>query len=154
MGSSKHEKEVTPKVADDSIVDWAELLWEPIKDELLKQVKVKLSIPKGKPYAILSSENHKGLLQYILQYSVRDGEAIVRLETYGGEDAKNRFDAKIAASHAVNPIKHATISQGQRNKDKWAWTIGNKIDKSDASLITWYVETLLAVYAFMEDITL
>ncbi len=153
-GSSKPEKEVTPKVADDSIVEWAELLWEPIKDELLKQVKVKLSIPKGKPYAILSSENHKGLLQYILQYSVRDGEAIVRLETYGGEDAKNRFDVKIAASHAVNPIKHATISQGQRNKDKWAWTIGNKIDKSDASLITWYVETLLAVYAFMEDITL
>ena len=147
---SKPAKEVTPKAADDSNVEWSELLWEPVKEELLKQVKVKLSIPKGKPYVILASENHKGLLQYILQYSVRDGEAIVRLETYGGEDAKNQFDAKIAASPAGHPIKQAVISQGQKNKDKWAWTISTKIDKSDAGLVKWYAETLLAVYAFME----
>lgn len=151
---SKPAKEVTPKAADDSNVEWSELLWEPVKEELLKQVKVKLSIPKGKPYVILASENHKGLLQYILQYSVRDGEAIVRLETYGGEDAKNQFDAKIAASPAGHPIKQAVISQGQKNKDKWVWTIATKADKSDAGLVKWYVETLLAVYAFMEDITL
>ena len=99
---------------------------------------------------ILASENHKGLLQYILQYSVRDGEAIVRLETYGGEDAKNQFDAKIAASPAGHPIKQAVISQGQKNKDKWVWTIATKADKSDAGLVKWYSETLFAVYAFME----
>ena len=147
---SKPAEEVTPKAADDSNVEWSELLWGPVKEELLKQVKVKLSIPKGKPYVILASENHKGLLQYILQYSVRDGEAIVRLETYGGEDAKNQFDTKIAASPAGHPIKQAVISQGQKNKDKWAWTISTKIDKSDAGLVKWYAETLLAVYAFME----
>ena len=147
---SKPAKEVTPKAADDSNVEWSELLWEPVKEELLKQVKVKLSIPKRKPYVILASENHKGLLQYILQYSVRDGEAIVRLETYGGEDAKNQFDAKIAASPAGHPIKQAVVSQGQKNKDKWAWTISTKADKSDAGLVKWYAETLLAVYAFME----
>ena len=144
------EKKKPAKAADDSNVEWSELLWEPVKEELLKQVKVKLSIPKGKPYVILASENHKGLLQYILQYSVRDGEAIVRLETYGGEDAKNQFDAKIAASPAGHPIKQAVISQGQKNKDKWAWTISTKADKSDAGLVKWYAETLLAVYAFME----
>lgn len=144
------EKKKPAKTADDSNVEWSELLWEPVREELLKQVKVKLSIPKGKPYVILASENHKGLLQYIMQYSVRDGEAIVRLETYGGEDAKNQFDAKIAASPAGHPIKQAVISQGQKNKDKWAWTISTKIDKSDAGLVKWYAETLLAVYAFME----
>lgn len=147
---SKPETEVTPKVVEDSTAEWSELLWEPVKAELLNQVKVKMSIPKGKPYVILASENHKGLLQYILQYSVRDGEAIVRLETYGGEDAKNQFDAKIAASPAGHPIKQAVISQGQKNKDKWAWTISTKADKSDAGLVKWYAETLLAVYAFME----
>jgi hypothetical protein len=85
---------------------------------------------------------------------VRDGEAIVRLETYGGEDAKNKFDAKIAACSAGHPLKQATISQGQRNKDKWAWTIVKKVDKSDSGLVKWYADTLLAAYAFMEDITL
>lgn len=151
---SKPTKEVTPKVTDDSTIEWSELLWEPVKDELLKQVKVKLSIPKGKPYVILASENYKGLLQYILQYSVRDGEAIVRLETYGGEDAKGQFDAKIAASPAGHPLKQAVVSQGQKNKDKWSWTIAIKADKSDTGLVKWYAETLLAAYAFMEEKTL
>ena len=118
---------------------------------MLKQVKVKLSIPKSKPYVILASENYKGLLQYIMQYSVWDGEAIVRLETYGGEDAKSQFDAKIVASPTGHPLKQTVVSQGQKNKDKWSWTIAIKADKSDAGLVKWYAGTLLAVYNFMED---
>jgi hypothetical protein len=140
----------TPKKVKASEFPWEAKLWEPIKSEVLKQTKVKMNIPKGKSYAIVSSGSNKGLLQYILQYNVREEEAIVRLETYGGEDAKNKFDAKIATCPADHPLKQVIASQGQRNKDKWAWAIVNKIDKSDVSIVKWYAETLLSVYAFME----
>lgn len=145
------KKEVNESVSE---FPWGVKLWEPIKTEMLKQATVKMSIPRGKSYAIISSGSNKGLLQYILQYSVRVGEAKVCLETYGGEDAKGKLEARIAACPAGHPLKKATISQGQRNKEKWAWTIVNKIDNSDASLVDWYVDTLLAVYTFIEDTVL
>jgi hypothetical protein len=76
------------------------------------------------------------------------------METYGGEVVRGKILAAIANIPDAHPLKHAELVQGKRNKNKWAWSLKHNIDKSDAGLVKWYAETLLAVYAVMEDMTL
>jgi hypothetical protein len=97
-----------------------------------------------------ASEKQKGTIQYGASYGLKDGEAVVWIETFGGDELKNLIDAKVANAPSDHPLKQATVSQGKRNKNKWAWSIAEKIDKADNGLIQWYVDTLLAVYTFME----
>jgi hypothetical protein len=133
---------------------WETKLWEPVKAELLKHVKVKMSIPKGKPYTIIASATHKGIIQYGASYGVRESEAIVWMETYCGESVRDKVIAAITSLPAEHPLKIAEISQGKRNKDKWAWSIRLKMDKSDSGLVKWCVETLLSIYTVMEGMEL
>lgn len=140
----------TPKKLKVSEFPWEAKLWEPVKAALNKQIKVKMSIPKGKPYTLIASEKQKGTIQYGASYGLKDGEAVVWIETFGGDELKNLIDAKVANAPFDHPLKQATVSQGKRNKNKWAWSIAEKIDKADNGLIQWYVDTILAVYTFME----
>ena len=140
----------TPKKLKVSEFPWEAKLWEPVKAALNKQIKVKMSIPKGKPYTLIASEKQKGTIQYGASYGLKDGEAVVWIETFWGDELKNLIDAKVANAPSDHPLKQATVSQGKRNKNKWAWSIAEKIDKADNGLIQWYVDTLLAVYTFME----
>jgi hypothetical protein len=144
----------TPKKVKASEFPWDTKLWEPVKAELLKHVKVKMSIPKGKPYTIIASATHKGIIQYGASYGVRDCEAIVWMETYCGEVVRDKVVAAITSLPAEHPLKIAEISQGKRNKDKWGWSIRRKVDKSDSGLVKWCAETLLAVYTTMEGMEL
>jgi hypothetical protein len=64
-----------------------------------------------------------------------------------GNDAQlgDIIEAKIANAPT---IQSATIAQGKRNKDKWAWAIC--MDKYDPALIEWYANTVLSIYTFIE----
>ena len=143
-------KETTVKV-DESAIEWAELLWEPVKEKLQKKVDIKISIPKGKSYMLCQSVAHKGQLGYCCTYGVRAGEAVVVFETYGGEEVRDAINAVVSAAPEGHPVKQAIMSQGKKNKDKWAWSIRRNVGKDDNELIDWYVEMLLACYKFMES---
>lgn len=140
----------TPKKLKASEFPWEAKLWEPVKAELLKHVKVKMSIPKGKPYTIIASATHKGIIQYGASYGVRESEAIVWMETYCGESIRDKVVAAITSLPAEHPLRMAEIGQGKRNKEKWGWSIRRKVDKSDSGLVKWCAETLLAIYTVME----
>ena len=144
----------TPKKVKASEFPWETKLWEPLKDELLKHVKLKMSIPKGKSYTIIQSAANKGKATICATYTVRECLANVVLETYGGEETRDKIVSAISNAPDNHPLKSAELSQGKKNKNKWAWSIKHCIDKTDSNIINWYTETLIASYALMEDMTL
>ena len=144
----------SPKKIKSSEYPWDVKLWEPIKEEMLKLVKAKLTIPKGRPYAWMQHiTNHKKLGTGV-GYSVRDSHANVSLETYLGVEAKDKIIEAISKLPSDHPLKSAEMSQGKRNKNKWAWDVHKQIGKTDSGLIKWYVETLFAFYTAAEAIDL
>lgn len=129
-----------------------EIFWDAVKEQLSEHHDVKMSIPKGKGYSIIASKTHKGILQYIVAYSIREAEAYVSWETYHGDDAMGMIETAVASAPTGHIIKQAAKSQGKKNKDKWAWSIARKVDASDSSLLQWYVDTLLPVYEYFESL--
>ena len=144
----------TPKKVKASEFPWETKLWEPLKDELLKHVKLKMSIPKGKSYTIIQSAANKGKAAICAAYTVRECLANVVLETYGGEETRDKIVSAISNAPDNHPLKSAELSQGKKNKNKWAWSIKHCIDNTDSNIINWYTETLIASYTLMEDMTL
>jgi hypothetical protein len=144
----------TPKKVKASEFPWEAKLWEPVKAELLKHVKVKMTIPKGKPYATIQSVANKGKIACGISYGVRESEAYVWMETYQGEEMKEKILTSISKLPADHPLKVAELGQGKKNKNKWAWSIKQRIDKSDSGLVNWFAERLLAIYTAMEDMAL
>ena len=132
--------------------DCPEIFWAAVKEQLSKHHNLKMSVPKGKGYSIIASKTHKGILQYIVAYSVREGEAYVSWETYHGDDAMDMIETAVGSAAANHVVKQATKSQGKKNKDKWAWSIARKVDVSDSSLLQWYVDTLLPVCEYFESL--
>ena len=148
------KKSDTPKNLKTSEFPWDVKLWEPIKAEMLKHRKLKVSIPKGKPYMGIASVANKGNVAVWASYSIRDCAAFVSMETYGGEVVRDKILEAIANIPDTHPLKHAELVQGKRNKNKWAWSLKHNIDKSDAGLVKWCAETLLAIYTVMEGMEL
>ena len=137
-------RETEPKI-DEASIDWDELLWNPVMDEILKQINVK--IKRGGNYAWFDGN----ACRYVMCYLPGRRRAKVYLETFDGEAAKNIIDAKIASAPEGHILKQTVLIQNSKNKDKYNWVIENKEDKSEADLIKWYVESLLAFYTFMES---
>ena len=144
----------TPKKLKTSEFPWDIKLWEPVKAELLKHMKIKVSIPKGRSYMGVPSVANKGNVAVWISYGVRESTACVSMETYGGEEMKGKISAVIASLPGTHPLKHAALLQGKRNKNKWAWSIKHSIDKTDAGLVQWYVDQLLSLCTVMEGMTL
>jgi hypothetical protein len=138
-----------PKRVKVSEIQWAEKLWNPVKEQLSQSLNIKMSIPKDKGYSHISSEAIKGAI-YTFSYSVKSGVAAVSLETFGGEEIKRVVEQKIATAPADHPIRSAVVSQGKKNKNKWNWSIQINIDKYDPTLIQWYVDTVLSMYTLLE----
>ena len=59
--------------------------------------------------------------------------------------------SKLPSDH---PLRDAELSQGKKNKNKWAWSIKQQIDKTDLGLVKWCSDRILAIYTTMEDMTL
>lgn len=138
----------TPRKLKVSEINWAEKLWEPMKEVLLSHAKMKISIPKEKSYCFVKCESVPASI--CVGYSVRNSLATVSLETYGGDEAKMVIENKLAQASAEHLVRQAELSQGKRNKDKWAWTLSLTIDKTDSNLVKWYADSVLAFYSCVE----
>lgn len=144
----------TPKKLKTSEFPWDIKLWEPVKTELLKHMKVKVSIHKGRSYMGVPSVVNKGNLAVWASYAVRESTASVSMETYGGEDIRDKILAAIANLPDAHLLKYAELVQGKKNKNKWAWSIKNNIDKSDSGLVKWYIDMIISLYEAMENMAL
>ena len=144
----------TSKKHKTSEFPWDVKLWEPIKAELLKNVSVKMTIPKGKPYVIIQSVANKGKIACGITYSVRESEVYVWMETYQGEEMKEKILTAMSKLPSDHLLKSAELGQGKKNKNKWAWSIKQQIDKTDTNLVKWCSDRILAVYIAMEDMAL
>lgn len=143
-----------PKKLNTSEFSWDVELWEPIKAEMLKYVNVKMSIPKGRPYVIVQSIVNKGKIACGVSYGVRESKVYVWMETYQGEEMKEKILTAISKLPSAHPLRDAALIQGKKNKSKWAWNIKLQIDKTDSNLVKWCSDRLLAVYIAMEDMVL
>lgn len=144
----------TSKKHKTSEFPWDVKLWEPIKAELLKNVSVKMTIPKGKPYVIIQSVANKGKIACGISYSVRESEVYVWMETYRGEEMKEKILTAVSKLPSDHLLKSAELGQGKKNKNKWAWSIKQRIDKTDPGLVKWCSDRILAIYTTMEDMAL
>lgn len=144
----------TSKKHKTSEFPWDVKLWEPIKAELLKNVSVKMTIPKGKPYVIIQSVANKGKIACGISYSVRESEVYVWMETYRGEEMKEKILTAMSKLPSDHLLKSAELGQGKKNKNKWAWSIKQQIEKTDSNLVKWCSDRILAVYIAMEDMAL
>ena len=138
----------SPKKLKVSEIDWSGKLWIPIKEQISSSINTKMTIFKGKPYCFIHS--CRQYLGYCIIYSVRDNMAVVTFETYGGEAAKRKIEAILDRAPANHIIRQVKMSQGKRNKNKWAWVLEKQMDKSDPTIIDWYKEVFLAFYTFLE----
>lgn len=144
----------TPKKLKTSEFPWETKLWEPVKTELLKHVKIKMAIPQGRPYVTIQSVANKGKIACGISYSVRESEVYVWMETYQGEDMKEKILIAMSKLPSDHPLRDADLSQGKKNKNKWAWSIKQQIDKTDPGLVKWCSDRILAIYTTMEDMAL
>ena len=144
----------SPKKLKASEYPWDIKLWEPVKAEILKHVKVKMTIPKGKSYCYIQSVANKGKLSCGVTYIVRDSEADLWMDTYQGEEMKDKIVTAISRLPEDHPLRSAEISQGKKNKNKWAWSIRKSFDRNDYGLVKWYADGLLAIYTAVEEMEL
>ena len=138
----------SPKKLKASDIDWAGKLWIPVKNQISSSLSTKMNIPNGKSYCIIHScAQYFG---YCMVYSVRTNIATVTFETYGGETVKRKIEEILEKAPADHIIRQVKMSQGKRNKNKWAWAFEKQIDKFDPAIVDWYKETFLAFYTFLE----
>lgn len=130
-----------------------EALWEAVAAQLSDTVKTRFNIPKGRSYCSITSGMHKGLIEYWAQFLVRENKAQAEIETFGGEEAKSTIEAIIKTAPEGHIIKSATVKQGAKNKDKWAWSVTTSLEGlNDEQLVKWYADTLKAFYTFFEGV--
>lgn len=144
----------TPKKLKASEFPWDVKLWEPIKAEMLKHVKVKMTIPKGRAYVSIQSVANKGKIACGISYGVRESEVYVFMETYQGEEMKEKILAAISKLPSDHPLREAELTQGKKNKNKWGWGIRQRIDKNDSGLVRWCSDKIIPIYTAMEDMVL
>ena len=138
----------TPRKLKEVDVPWAEVIWTPLKEKLSKMSDIKGSKPADRSYTIYKIKSINA--QIVPWYRVKTNEAGVALETYGGEEVKTIIDDLLSKVPADSAVRQAELSQGKKNKDKWNWTLINKIDKYDSNIIQWYADAILAFYKVVE----
>ena len=138
----------SPKKLKSSEIDWAGKLWIPFKNGIASTLTTKMNIPNGKSYCLIHSCGQN--FGYCMTYSVRTNIAAVSFETYGGEEVKQKIEAILEKAPADHIIRQVKMSQGKRNKNKWAWTLEKQIDKFDPAIIDWYKTVFVAFYSFLE----
>ena len=134
----------TPKQLKRSEVPWDKVLWTPLNEKLSKVLKIKLPKPGTRPYIGYKVKSINAMVY--ATYSVSDGFARVGLETHSGEEGKAIIENVLAQLPEDNPFKNAEMSQGKKNKDKWAWVVLVSMDKNDSRLVQWYADNILNAY--------
>ena len=124
------------------------MLWDRVIEKL--QLKMNITNPKGRPYIFFKSPSNSQLT-YVLGYSVRYGITSVSVETYQGESMRDSINEFISENEITAKIPDLKLNHGVRNKEKWAWSVSDTLDKPDNELIEWFVSTLLLFYKCFES---
>lgn len=148
------EEETTPNIEDngampaDAKTEWCDQLWEKVIEKL--DLDVKITNPQGRPYIYFMSKANR-VFSYVLGYSVRYGSTTVSIETYQGEIIRDELNRFIADNDIISKIPNLKMNHGIKNKEKWAWSVSDTLDKSDDELVDWFVNTLLIFYPTFEN---
>lgn len=86
-----------------------------------------------------------------LVLSVRYGTITVSIETYQGEIIRDELNRFIADNDIISKIPNLKMNHVIKNKEKWAWSVSDTLDKSDDELVDWFVNTLLIFYQTFEN---
>ena len=124
----------SPKKLKAADVPWAEILWVPLKEHLAKKSDIKGSRPADRQYAIYKVKSINA--QICPWYNLKGNLAGVGLETYGGDEVKAVIEDRLSKLPADSLVANAEISQGKKNKNKWAWVVSANMDKKDTNLIS------------------
>lgn len=136
------------KVANDSLVEWYDQLWDRVIEKL--GLGTKFTVPKGRPYIYLKSQSHPKF-SYVLGYSVRYCSTTVSIETYEGESLRDELNRFISENDVISKIPQLKMNQGMKRKEKWAWTVSDTSDKTDEALVDWYAKTFILFYNSFEN---
>jgi len=131
----------------DAKTEWCDQLWEKVIEKL--DLDVKITNPQGRPYIYFMSKANK-VFSYVLGYSVRYGSTTVSIETYQGEIIRDELNRFIADNDIISKIPNLKMNHGIKNKEKWAWSVSDTLDKSYDELVDWFVNTLLLFYQSFE----
>ena len=134
----------SPKKLKAADVPWAEILWVPLKEHLAKKSDIKGSRPADRQYAIYKVKSINA--QICPWYNHKGNLAGVALETYGGDEVKAVIEDRLSKLPADSLVANAEISQGKKNKNKWAWVVSVNMDKKDKNIISWYSDVILTFY--------
>jgi hypothetical protein len=136
-----------PSEEEDSKDNWCNQLWDKVISRI--QLNVNITNPKDRPYIFFKSPSNSQL-SYVLGYSVRYGITSVSVETYQGETLKDSINDFISENDIRVKIPDLKLNQGVKNKEKWAWSVSDTLDKTDNELIDWFVSTLLLFFQCFE----
>lgn len=139
----------TPKKFRVGDVPWGQILWAPLKDRLSNVSEIKTSRPADRAYTVYKIKSMNAA--FCPWYNLKNNQAGLNLETYGGEEVKAIIEEKLAKAPADSIVRQAVLSQGKKNKNKWAWVINTDIDKNDPGIIQWYADIILKFLEFIED---
>ena len=127
-------------------------LWAAVTDQLKSAINSNINWPQGRPYCFKTSNNIK-ILSYVMVFGKRDKTLKVCVETNEGESGRNFISDIIAKAPNSHPIKRAELAQGEKNKEKWAWTISTNYENmSNDEIVAWYKNNYSDLYTFFENV--
>ena len=124
-------------------------LWDAVITRIKAQINATISNAPGRPYIDIKSPTQKDFT-YNIGYSVRRGTINVAISTDKGEEAKDAMIGYIEGNDIRSQIPGITMKQGVKNKDKWAWSTSDTLDKSFDELVDWFANTILTFYNAFE----
>ena len=124
-------------------------LWDAVITRIKAQINATISNALGRPYIDIKSPTQNGFT-YNIGYSVRRGTINVAISTDKGEKAKDAMIGYIEDNDIRSQIPGLTMKQGVKNKDKWAWSTSDTLDKPFEELVDWFANTILAFYNAFE----
>ena len=145
----QNAEDEAPQSGDSVKPGWCDTLWERVFDGVKKSVDVQVSIPKGRPYAVVKS-GHKAFA-YVLGYSVRYSVANVSIETYQGGETRDNLNLLIEQNNISAALPGLRMRSGVKNANKWSWSVSASFERSDDGLITWFVDTFVTFYNEFEN---
>ena len=138
---------------NDPRYDWCNRLWNKVISGIKGIIMEHINNPKGRPYIFFKSSKIPSLT-YSIGYSIRYGMSSVGVEIFQGESGRKKIEDFILGNGIDLSIPNLNVKQGAKNKDKWAWSVSDTIEKSDEELVEWYIKTILLFYNEFERNTI
>ena len=142
---------VTSNEVSDAKVIWCNNIWERVIARVKDKVQSHINNPMGRPYIGFKSPTHEGFV-YDCGYSVRYNTVTVSIYTTNGEKAKDYMQNFISNNNVLSQLPNLKQRPGAKQDGKWIWLATDTLDKTDAELVNWFVDTILKFYSIFENI--